>query len=112
MAGTVQLKVRYDDFTTVTRSHTFPQPVSSGRDLYQAALGLLERTAARTRGVRLLGIGADGLIAADAPRQLDLAPRSWDDLEEVVEDVRTRFGSDAVARARLLEIPEESPRDE
>jgi len=109
VAATVQLKVRYDDFTTITRSHTFDQPVSTGRDFYRAALALLDRTAAGTRPVRLLGIGTDGLVPAAEPRQMDLAPRSWEDLEEVVEEVRGRFGRDAVARARLLD---ESPGDE
>ena len=112
VAATVQLKVRYDDFTTVTRSHTFQQPVSTGRDLYHAALTLLDRTAARHRPVRLLGIGTDGLVTAADPRQLDLAPRSWDDLEEVVEELRDRFGRDAVGRARLLDDPPEFPGDE
>lgn len=112
VAATVQLKVRYDDFTTVTRSHTFPQPVSTGRDLYQAALTLLDRTAAGVRPVRLLGIGTDGLARSAEPRQLDLAPRSWDDLEEVVEEVRGKFGHDAVGRARLLGENSHSPSDE
>jgi len=112
VASTVQLKVRYEDFTTVTRSHTFSEPVSTARALYHAALGLLDRTAAGTRPVRLLGIGADGLVAAGDPRQLELAPRSWDDLEEVVEEVRGRFGRDAVARARLVDPTRSDPGDE
>jgi hypothetical protein len=51
--------------------------------------------------VRLLGLGVGGLIGAAAPRQLDLAVRSWDDLERAVEDVRDRFGRSAVERARF-----------
>ncbi len=112
VASTVQLKVRYDDFTTVTRSHTFPEPVSTGRDLYHAALTLLERTAAGTRPVRLLGLGADGLVGAADPRQLGLAARSWEDLEDAVEEVRGRFGRDAVARARLVDPARTDPGDE
>jgi len=112
VAERVQLKVRYDDFTTVTRSRTFTAPVSTGRDIYRAAVALLDRTAAGARPVRLLGIGADGLVAAVDPRQLDLAPRSWDDLEEVVEEVRGRFGRNAVARARLVDPAPDHPRDD
>jgi DNA polymerase-4 len=112
VAGTVQLKVRYGDFTTITRSHTFSEPVATARDLYQAALALLERTAADKRPVRLLGIGADAQVSASDPRQLDLGPRSWDDLEGVVEQVRDRYGPEAVARAGLLEETSESPGDE
>ncbi|MFH1104421.1 MAG: DNA polymerase IV [Actinomycetota bacterium] len=112
VAATVQLKVRFDDFTTVTRSHTFDQPVSTGLDLYRAALTLLGRTAASRRPVRLLGIGTDGLVPAGDPRQLGLTARSWDDLEEVVEEVRGRFGRDAVARARLVDPVPDLPGDE
>lgn len=108
VASTVHIKVRYDDFTTVTRSHTFEQPVSTARDLYRTALTLLVRTAARVRPVRLLGIGAEGLIASAEPLQLGLEPR-WDDLEDVVEQVRGRFGSSAVARARLVDGNASSP---
>jgi len=110
VATTVHLKVRYSDFTTVTRSHTFPQPISTGRDLHRAASALLGRTAARSRSVRLLGIGADGLADAGDPRQMPLEARSWDDLEGVVEEVRGRFGRSAVARARLVDGPS-NPRE-
>jgi DNA polymerase-4 len=103
VASTVHLKVRYEDFSTVTRSHTYEHPVSTGRDLYRTALALLSRTDASVRPVRLLGIGTDTLVAAADPRQLALEPRSWDDLEDVVERVRGRFGTSAVARARLVD---------
>jgi DNA polymerase-4 len=101
VATTVHLKVRYGDFTTTTRSRTFAEPLSTARDLYRTALALLDRTESLRRPVRLLGLGAAGLVAAAAPRQLDLAPRSWDDLERAVESVRDRFGRSAVDRARL-----------
>jgi len=115
VAATVQLKVRYGDFTTVTRSHTFAEPVSTTPELHRIALELLGRTQAARRPVRLLGLGAGGLIGATAPRQLDLAARSWDDLERVVRDVRDRFGRSALERARLAEdtsIRRDSPGPE
>ncbi|HSM01136.1 MAG TPA: DNA polymerase IV [Acidimicrobiia bacterium] len=103
VASTVHVKVRYPDFTTVTRSHTFDQPVSTGHDIYRAALSLLDRTAARVRPVRLLGIGAEGLAGSADPRQLSLQGRSWEDIEGAVEEARARFGRSAVERARLVE---------
>jgi DNA polymerase-4 len=103
VAATVQLKVRYGDFTTVTRSHTFAEPVSTARDLHRMAVELLARTDAARRPVRLLGLGAAGLAAADAPRQLDLGRGAvWEDLERAVDTVRDRFGRSAVDRARLI----------
>jgi DNA polymerase-4 len=68
-ARTVTIKVRYDDFTTVTRSAT-GAPVQSHEDIAQRAVALLEKTEAHTRAVRLLGVSAHGL----GPRQPPMNP--------------------------------------
>lgn len=64
VARTVTIKVRYADFTTVTRSHTAQGATASARSLSLRARSLLERTDAARRPVRLLGVGAHGLSAA------------------------------------------------
>ena len=61
-ARTVTIKVRYDDFTTVTRNHTAEAPTCDEDEIAARALALLERTEAGRRPVRLLGVGAHGLI--------------------------------------------------
>jgi DNA polymerase-4 len=63
VARTVTIKVRYADFTTVTRSHTAQGATSSAKSLAVRARALLERTDAARRPVRLLGVGAHGLSA-------------------------------------------------
>jgi DNA polymerase-4 len=60
-ARTVTIKVRYADFTTVTRSHTAVAPTCEAREIAVRALALLDRTDAARRPVRLLGVGAHGL---------------------------------------------------
>jgi DNA polymerase-4 len=60
-ARTVTIKVRYPDFTTVTRSHTADAPTADASDIARRALALLERTEAGRRPVRLLGVGAHEL---------------------------------------------------
>ncbi len=55
LARTVTIKVRYDDFTTITRSHTAP-PTRDEADLTARAVRLLEKTDAGRRPVRLLGV--------------------------------------------------------
>ena len=50
----------------------------------------------------VLGLGGEGLSPADSPGQLGLEPRPWSELETAVDRVRDRFGSDAVAPARLV----------
>jgi DNA polymerase-4 len=61
VARTVTIKVRYADFTTVTRSHTAQGATRSARSLSLRARTLLERTDAARRPVRLLGVGVHGL---------------------------------------------------
>jgi DNA polymerase-4 len=64
LARTVTIKVRYADFTTVTRSHTAQGATRSLKSLSVRARALLERTEAARRPVRLLGVGAHGLSAS------------------------------------------------
>jgi DNA polymerase-4 len=108
-ARTVCLKVRFADFTTISRSHTLPAAVDTAQDLYHAARGLLERAGVGRRRVRLLGLGGENLEAAAAPRQLGLEPRPWGEVEAAMGRVRQRFGRDAVRRARLAEGPAGPP---
>jgi DNA polymerase-4 len=61
-ACTVVVKVRYSDFETVTRSHTFAVPTAAGDTIVSCALELLRSTDAATRAVRLLGVGASSLV--------------------------------------------------
>ncbi|HEX7249731.1 MAG TPA: DNA polymerase IV [Burkholderiales bacterium] len=66
VARTVTIKVRYANFTTVTRSHTGEAPTADAGQITERALALLARTDAGKRPVRLLGVGAHGLTAAGA----------------------------------------------
>lgn len=61
-ARTVTIKLRYADFSTVTRSHTSTAPTADVEQIVARALALFERTAAATRPVRLLGAGVHGLV--------------------------------------------------
>jgi DNA polymerase IV len=63
-ARTVTIKVRYDDFTTVTRSHSAP-PSRDAADLAARAVALIDRTEAGRRPVRLLGVSVHNLVADD-----------------------------------------------
>lgn len=103
LAGrTVTLKVRFPDFTTITRSRTLESATNVGRDIYRTACRLLERSEVGERPVRLIGVGLSMLSAAGTPNQLATdRPAVWDDLADAVTEVRDRFGSGAVKPARL-----------
>ncbi len=99
---TVTLKMRFHDFDTPSRSLTLTSSTDVTRDLHRAALQLLDRMPRKGEGVRLLGIGVSHLEPRDAPRQLATdRPAKWDDLEDAVETVRSKYGEDAVGPAIL-----------
>lgn len=75
LARTVVIKVRYSDFTTVTRSHSTPRPTREASDIVARALALLDRTEAHTRPVRLLGVSVHNLADRDDPIARLRAPR-------------------------------------
>lgn len=68
---TVTLKLRYDDFTTITRSHTAGL-TDQAEEIAAQALSLLEKTEFPQRRVRLVGVGVSGLLHNDRPIQLRL----------------------------------------
>ena len=70
-AQTLTVKVRYGDFTTLTRSHTLPTPTADEGVMATWAHRLLRRTEAGHRSVRLLGLGAGNLIHGEVS-QLEL----------------------------------------
>jgi DNA polymerase-4 len=107
-ARTVTLKVRYPDFTTLTRAHTVGKAIDGSRQLFRIAVDLLHSIGDDVRPVRLLGLGGTALEPANAPTQLDIDDDAeWDRVEDAIAGVRERFGEDAVAPARL--IPENEP---
>jgi DNA polymerase-4 len=102
---TVVLRLRFDDFSRVTRSHTMPCATSqtaliliTARGLLATAMPMIDR-----RGVTLVGIAVAGLEDADSVQLvLPFDRRSRDALDAALDDVRSKFGSTAVIRAVLL----------
>jgi DNA polymerase-4 len=78
---TVTIKVRYSDFTTITRNLTEPPPTRDAGILAARAVSLLERTEAGVRPVRLLGVSVHNLEPTDPGRSAVTGvawPRFWD----------------------------------
>ncbi|HET7489076.1 MAG TPA: DNA polymerase IV [Acidimicrobiales bacterium] len=99
---TVTVKVRFNDFATITRSRTLPAAVDTGPEVAAVAAELLEGVDVGP-GVRLLGLGVANLAAGGA-RQLTLDgdASAWGRASEAVDGVRARFGAAAVGPAALL----------
>jgi DNA polymerase-4 len=102
---TVTLRLRFDDFSRATRSHTLLQATAQTRVVLAAARGLLEASTPliRERGLTLIGLAISNL-ADDLPLQLALPLDAADTelLDGVLDEIRERFGPTAVTRAVLL----------
>lgn len=99
---TIHVKVRFADFTTVTRAHTLAQPSDMSDEIHRAVRRLFRTRLPTPRPpVRLLGVGVSGL-GKEAAKQGDLfedsTRRQSRRVDRVVDAIRDRFGSDAARR--------------
>jgi DNA polymerase-4 len=102
---TVVLRLRFDDFSRATRSHTLPYPTSSTQTILTTARALLAtaRPLIECRGLTLVGIAVANLGDGRAVQlALPFDPHSSDALDAAVDEVRERFGTAAITRAVLL----------
>lgn len=107
---TVVLKVRFDDFTTITRSESVESPFDDDRDVYAAAVRNWQRVGRGHRSVRLLGVRIDNLRAAGTVEEqmsLDTGPprAGWRAAQRAVDALADRFGPAAPRPAALVDRP-------
>jgi len=102
MARTVTLKLRFDDFATITRDATLPEPTAAGLAVYEQARELLSRLRLGTRRVRLIGVGTSNFAVQRQLSMFDDSARRAEQAEKAIDQLRGRFGPDAVRRASLL----------
>jgi DNA polymerase-4 len=106
---TVVLRLRFDDFSRITRSHTLPRPTDRTDAVLATARRLLADAAplVRAQGLTLVGVAVAHLDDADAVQlilPLERRNRSGGGaaLDSALDDIRARFGTDALTRAVLL----------
>lgn len=103
---TVSIKVRYADFTTISRSRTLPVPTDVTQDVFRTACRLLDEQAP-PGPVRLIGVRMEQLAAAVGGEQLllDAPEHGWREADQAADRARSRFGGAAVRPASLLDGP-------
>jgi DNA polymerase IV len=102
---TVSIKVRFADFTTITRARTLPQHTDVAREIYATAVALYDALGLDRARIRLVGVRVEQLLDTDlAPRQMaiDDKPRGWRDAEQAVDRAALRYGSGTVRPAALV----------
>ena len=100
-ARTVTLKLRWSDFTTLTRSRTVAQPVQLTDELSGLGVALLDEllTRERMRPVRLIGLGASNLVEDAVQLGFDDAEaRRAANVDRALDGIRSRYGGEAVRR--------------
>jgi DNA polymerase IV len=103
---TISIKVRFSDFTTITRSKTLRDPTDVSRDIYATARALFDGLGLQRARLRLVGVRMEGLMDSDqAPIQglLDEPEHGWRDADRAVDQASARFGAGAVRPASLVE---------
>jgi DNA polymerase-4 len=103
MCRTIVLRLRFEDFTRATRSHTLPEPTSHTPTILMTATGLLRTSLPmiERRGCTLIGIALANLID-QGPIQLLLPLDRARNLDATIDRVRDRFGSGAITRGALV----------
>lgn len=103
---TVTLKVRFSNFSTITRSKTMDAELDAASEIYQVARSLYEKLDPDRPRIRLLGVSVTGLAQGPARRQLDLLETQragWPEASDAVDKIRQRWGAGSVGPATLLD---------
>lgn len=90
---TIGIKVRFSEFSTITREKSVQVPVSSDADLFNLAMTLLD-SVSMSKAVRLLGVCAKGLIREEElnPTLFPTQTSAWDDVSKSQDELRIKYG--------------------
>lgn len=102
---TITIKVRFADFTSVTRSKSLPASTDLATDIYATSKSLFEAMHLQRARIRLVGVRATGLVpTSESSVQLEFSDRDsgWREAEEAIDQVSLKFGNSAVKPARLI----------
>ncbi len=109
----ITLKLRYADFTTITRSHTLRQTSDTDQTIFDTGEKLLRKALlAEKQPVRLIGIGVSNLV--EPGRQLDMLDPSAQRLEQLnkaIDRIRQKYGFSAIQTGRTLLLKDIFPND-
>lgn len=104
-ASTIALKLRYEDFSTLSRSRTLPMPSNAAGEIAAVAESLLDKLGSRPMPIRLVGVRAEKLRDVGMGMQLSIDPQDehWRQAEATMDLIRSKFPASALRPASLLE---------
>jgi DNA polymerase-4 len=107
-ARTIGLKVRFSDFTNLTKSKTLALPINGMHEVFEVARDLFLSLKLEGSRIRLLGVSLENLVSeAGAVEQLALGEREsgWREAQAAIDRAIDRFGKGSVQPARLVDDP-------
>ncbi len=109
----VTLKLRYADFTTITRSRTLSQPFDADQTIFETGLGLLKKALSQDkRAVRLIGIGVSHLTKPGSQLSMwDSSALKLGQLNRAIDRIRQKYGFTAIQTGRTLLLKDIFPAD-
>ena len=108
LCETIFIKLKFSDFSQITRSKTLNTPVCSSAAIFNEALALYRKIELKKK-IRLVGIGVTSLKGKDMPVQMqligkeNLPEKQWESVDKAVDSIMEKFGSDIIRKAALNE---------
>ncbi len=103
---TVSIKLKFSDFSQITRSHTMGDSICSTTAIFNTAIDLYKKIKLKKK-IRLVGLGVSGLKDKDAPFQMQLIQtnekkhKQWESVDSAIDSIGEKYGTDAVSKATL-----------
>ena len=111
--NTISIKVRFADFSTITRSKTVDIPITSTQEIFEVAKYLYLALKLDRRFIRLVGVSLDSLVENEGLQQMVLGQRNtgWKQADKAVDLIKAKFGRGSLRPARLVESAEDNEED-
>ena len=112
LCETVFIKLKFSDFTQLTRSKTLDTPISSSAAIFTEALALYRKIELKKK-IRLAGVGVTSLKDKDRPIQMQLlrqgkkTEKQWACVDKAVDSIMEKFGGNIIKKASLKELSDE-----
>ena len=106
LSETVVIKLKFSDFSQITRSKTLNTPISSSAAIFNEALALYRKIELKKK-IRLVGVGVTSLKDKGRPIQMQLIreeklpEKQWDSVDKAVDSILEKFGSNIIKKATL-----------
>jgi DNA polymerase-4 len=113
----VFIKLKFADFSQLTRSKKLDAPVCSSIAIFHEALGLYKKILLKKK-IRLVGVGVSALKNKNTPVQMQLIPdpdrpkEQWESVDTAVDSISEKFGKDIIKKASLNNFKRRNPHAE